>query len=43
MHEPRIEHWEAPFRVVRCLKGTLGQGILLCVDSDLTLQITRLV
>ena len=38
MHEPRIEHWEAALRVVRYLKGTPGQGILLRADSDLSLQ-----
>ncbi|RVW29739.1 Retrovirus-related Pol polyprotein from transposon RE2 [Vitis vinifera] len=38
MQEPRIEHWEAALRVVRYLKGTLGQGILLRADSDLSLQ-----
>ncbi|KAL6311609.1 hypothetical protein AAG906_003470 [Vitis piasezkii] len=36
--EPRIEHWEAALRVVRYLKGTPGQGILLRADSDLSLQ-----
>ncbi|KAL6316699.1 hypothetical protein AAG906_019630 [Vitis piasezkii] len=35
---PRIEHWEAALRVVRYLKGTPGQGILLRADSDLSLQ-----
>ena len=38
MHEPRTEHWEAALRVVRYLKGTPGQGILLRSDSELTLQ-----
>lgn len=38
MQEPRIEHWEAALRVVRYLKGTPGQGILLSADCDLTLQ-----
>ncbi|XP_021736577.1 uncharacterized protein LOC110703136 [Chenopodium quinoa] len=38
MHEPRIEHWEAALRVVRYLKGSLGQGILLRSDSELTLE-----
>ena len=37
MHEPRTEHWEAALRVVRYLKGTSGQGILLRSDNDLTL------
>ncbi|KAH7534036.1 hypothetical protein FEM48_Zijuj04G0195000 [Ziziphus jujuba var. spinosa] len=38
MQEPRIEHWEAALRVVRYLKGTLSQGILLRADSDLSLH-----
>lgn len=38
MQEPRNEYWEAALRVVRYLKGTRGQGILLSVDSDLNLQ-----
>ena len=38
MHQPRAEHWEAALRVVRYLKGTPGQGILLRSDSDLHLQ-----
>ncbi|XP_021719504.1 uncharacterized protein LOC110687200 [Chenopodium quinoa] len=38
MHEPRSEHWEAALRVVRYLKRTPGQGILLSADNDLTLQ-----
>lgn len=38
MQAPRIEHWEAALRVVRYLKGTPGQGILLRADSELTLK-----
>ncbi|KAH7545427.1 hypothetical protein FEM48_Zijuj01G0092700 [Ziziphus jujuba var. spinosa] len=38
MQEPRIEHWEAALRVVRYLKGTPSKGILLHVDSDLSLH-----
>ncbi|KAL4297703.1 hypothetical protein GQ457_12G017230 [Hibiscus cannabinus] len=37
MQQPRVEHWEAALRVVRYLKGTPGQGIFLCSDSELTL------
>ena len=38
MQEPRTDHWDAALRVVRYLKGTPGQGILLRSDSDLSLQ-----
>ncbi|XP_056683819.1 uncharacterized mitochondrial protein AtMg00810-like isoform X2 [Spinacia oleracea] len=38
MQEPRVDHWDATLRVVRYLKGTPGQGILLRADSNLTLQ-----
>ena len=37
MQQPKDEHWEAALRVVRYLKGNLGQGILLCSDCDLKL------
>lgn len=35
MHEPRAEHWLAALKVVRYLKGTIGQGILLRADSPM--------
>lgn len=38
MQSPRIEHWEAAQRVVKYLKGTPGQGILLRADSPLILS-----
>ncbi|CAH9074985.1 unnamed protein product [Cuscuta europaea] len=38
MHQPRQDHWEAALRVVRYLKGSPGQGILLRSDSNLHLQ-----
>lgn len=38
MQAPRVKHWEAALKVVRYLKGTPGQGILLRADSDLSLQ-----
>jgi hypothetical protein len=38
MHQPRQEHWEAALRVVRYLKGSPGQGVLLRSDNDLTLK-----
>ncbi|XP_056692467.1 uncharacterized mitochondrial protein AtMg00240-like [Spinacia oleracea] len=38
MQDPRVDHWDATLRVVRYLKGTPGQGILLRADSNLTLQ-----
>ncbi|RVW23158.1 Retrovirus-related Pol polyprotein from transposon TNT 1-94 [Vitis vinifera] len=37
MQQPKDEHWEATLRVVRYLKGNLGQGILLDSDYDLKL------
>ncbi|KAG7553171.1 Reverse transcriptase RNA-dependent DNA polymerase [Arabidopsis thaliana x Arabidopsis arenosa] len=35
MQVPRQDHWDAALRVVRYLKGTAGQGILLSSDCDL--------
>ena len=37
MHAPRVEHWDAALRVVRYLKGSPGQGILLPSNCDLRL------
>lgn len=37
MASPRQDHWEASLHVVRYLKGTPGQGILLSSTADLTL------
>lgn len=37
MKAPRTDHWDSALRVVRYLKGTLGQGILLKSDSNLKL------
>ena len=37
MQQPKKAHWEAALRVVRYLKGNLGQGILLRANSDLKL------
>ncbi|CAH9071582.1 unnamed protein product [Cuscuta epithymum] len=37
MQAPRREHWSAALRVVRYLKGSPGQGILLSSSSTLTL------
>lgn len=39
MKAPRLAHWEAALRVVRFLKGSPGQGILLRSDSDLELSV----
>ena len=33
MHAPRSDHWLAALKVVRYLKGTLGQGILLSAET----------
>lgn len=38
MHAPCQEHWDAAIRVVRYLKGSLGQGILLRSASDLNIS-----
>ncbi|CAH9080033.1 unnamed protein product [Cuscuta epithymum] len=38
MQKPLNDHWNAALRVVRYLKGSPGQGILLRTDSDLTLS-----
>ncbi|XP_026378729.1 uncharacterized protein LOC113273183 [Papaver somniferum] len=38
MQQPRMEHWEAAFHVVRYLKKCPGQGILLRSDSGLSLK-----
>lgn len=38
MQQPREDHWEAALRVVRYLKKSPGQGILLRADSDLSLE-----
>lgn len=35
---PRKEHFEAALRVVRYIKGSLTQGILLRTGGDLTLR-----
>ena len=39
MKTPKIAHWEAALRLVRYLKGSPGQGVLLKSDTDLTLTI----
>ena len=38
MHEPRQAHWNAVMRVLRYLKGSPGQGIMLRSDSDLKIR-----
>lgn len=35
---PRVEHWDAALCVVRYLKGSPGQGIILRDDNDLLMQ-----
>lgn len=37
MQKPREEHWLAALKVVRFIKGTVGQGILLRADSSMHL------
>ncbi|GKA16810.1 retrovirus-related pol polyprotein from transposon RE2 [Tanacetum coccineum] len=38
MQNPQIEHWEAAIRVVRYLKGSPGQGVILRNNCDLQLR-----
>lgn len=38
MQKPLEEHWNAALRVVRYLKGNLGEGILLQADCDLQIN-----
>ncbi|XP_027174543.1 uncharacterized protein LOC113774176 [Coffea eugenioides] len=38
MQQPRKEHWEAALRIVRYLKGSPGQGILLKAACNLELK-----
>ncbi|GAA0144009.1 transmembrane signal receptor [Lithospermum erythrorhizon] len=38
LHEPRQDHWAAALRVVKYLKGSPGQGILVSADCDLKLS-----
>lgn len=38
MHKPREEHWDAAMRVIKYLKGSPGQGIMLRADSDLVIR-----
>lgn len=38
LQAPHVAHWEAVVRIVRYLKGTPGQGVLLRADSNLSLQ-----
>lgn len=39
MQVPKVAHWNAALRAVRFLKGSIGQGILLKSDPDLSLTI----
>lgn len=38
MKQPRHDHWEAALRVVRYLKSSPGQGIMLTKDSNLQIN-----
>ena len=38
MHAPREAHWDAAMRVIRYLKGSPGQGIMLKADCDLHIR-----
>ncbi|GKD89140.1 hypothetical protein Tco_1364647 [Tanacetum coccineum] len=39
MQNPIVVHWEAALRVVRHLKGNLGQGIMLSSNNDLYVSV----
>ncbi|KAL5831145.1 hypothetical protein ACOSQ4_016499 [Xanthoceras sorbifolium] len=38
MQEPRIPHWDAAIRILKYIKGTPGQGLLLPSINSLTLK-----
>lgn len=38
MHQPRQAHWDAALGVLCYLKRSLGQGLLLPINTDLELQ-----
>ena len=38
MKEPRKPHWDAAMRILRYVKGTPGQGLLLPSANNLTLK-----
>lgn len=38
MHEPCDAHWDAAMRVLKYLKGSPGQGVMLRSDSDLQIR-----
>ena len=38
MHEPRKPHWKTALRVIRYIKGTLGQELVLPSENHLRLQ-----
>ena len=39
MKKPKQVHWDAATRVVRFLRGTVGYGVFLSSDTDLTLTV----
>lgn len=39
MHKPREAHWDAVVRIMRYLKGSPGQGVMLQAVSDLKLRV----
>lgn len=38
VHQPRQDHWNAAFRVLRYIKTTPGQDLFLRANSDIQLQ-----
>jgi len=37
IHDPRKPHWDTAIRVLKYIKGSLGQGLLLPSENNLTL------
>lgn len=37
MHNPKIIHWQLVKQILRCLKGTLANGLLLMHPDNLSL------
>ena len=38
MHEPQKPHWDVAIRILKYVKGTPGQGLLLPSNNNLALK-----